>query len=111
MASPKQPQKRDQLAVILEEMWSELKRVSEGHTQLDQKLDRLIQELREEMRQEFAVVRDVLKAHSQDLKAHSQDLKAHSQEIKQLQAAVEGTHQAAQRIENWTSAHDRIHSG
>ena len=69
MSKQKNPPEKgsfQQVAVLLERVESELKRVSEGHQFLIQKIDEQIGQFRGEMSEQFALVHQTLREHQKE---------------------------------------------
>lgn len=70
------PSERDRTNVLLEEMRSEIKRLSDGQMQLNQTMERRFEELRSEMNQRFDVVEQAVREISGRVKTHEQQAHA-----------------------------------
>lgn len=101
--SSQDPSERDRTNVLLEEMHSEIKRLSDGQAQLGQTMDRQIGQLREEMNQRFSVIEQVVKQNSADIQQNSQDIKAVQQALCELRQEVK-------LISDRMKEHERAHA-
>ena len=108
MSSPKKSSSRksgeqQRSEVLLEEILSRVKTLADGQVQLDQKIDRQIEQLQEEMNLRFSVIEQVVKQNSGDLQKNSVDMKAVQQVLHEL-------HQEVKFISNRMKEHEQTHA-
>lgn len=69
-----------QVAILLERVEGELKRVSEGHELLNRKIDEQIGQLDRKITEQFALVHQAFREHSQTIKQLTERFDIHQKE-------------------------------
>ena len=106
----RKPSEKERFEVLLEDLKTEFRSVTERVVALDEKISRGVEELRADLGQRITLLEVAVKEHSQRIGGLEVAVKEHSQRIGGLEAAVTELSRDMKALKQQVELHEQAHA-
>lgn len=99
-----------EVGVLLEEVRSELKRVSEGQVQFREHVDQEFHLLRAEMNQRFEIVEQAIKENAQGIRKNREAIRENREAIREIRTELTSLRSDVTKLTERFEAHEKTHA-